>query len=427
MTKVFQFILTLSALFFLGSVLHAQDTSVAVKLKQLQDLKDQNLITDAEYEETKARLLEDFLSSGKSPETPSNPARANQRPSSDTATTSDASLGEYGFQNGGRPQGRLLGKGATFPYPLYYNWFKYYRETTGIVIGYAAEGSGAGIQALTKREVDFGATDAYMSDEALAGVEAEIIHFPTAIGAVVITYNLPGNPSLKFSPSVLSRIYLGEIRRWNDPEIAALNSNARLPDLPITPVHRSDSSGTTFIFTDYLSKVSSAFASQVGASKLPNWPSGVGADGNRGVSELLDSRPGTLGYVQLTYAIKGKLPVAQIQNRAGNFVVPTLASVTAAANIEIPWDTRVSITDTMAPEGYPISSFTWVICYKEQNYDGRTLEQAQQLRKLFRWMVRQGQIFNSKLLYAPLSEEAAIKAENIINTMTFDRRLLILY
>ncbi len=315
--------------------------------------------------------------------------------------------------------GELTGAGATFPYPLYDKWFNVYHKVTGVKVNYQPVGSGGGIRQLLNRVVDFGGTDAFMSDEELNKAPAEILHIPTCLGAVAITYNIPGGHEIKLTPSVLADIFLGKISRWNDEQIKKLNPNIGLPDIKIVVVHRSDGSGTTFIFSDYLSSVSSEWKNKVGRGKSLNWPVGIGAKGNAGVAGLIRQIPGSIGYVELIYAEKNHMPVALLRNRAGRFIKPTLTSVSSAANVELPYDTRVSIVNTSAPEGYPISSFTWIIFYREQAYKGRSKERAVMLARLLWWMIHEGQKYNEELLYARLPEGAVKKAEDIIKSMTY--------
>lgn len=313
----------------------------------------------------------------------------------------------------------LLGAGATFPMPLYTKMFDTYNQKTGIKVNYQSVGSGAGITQLVNKTVDFGATDAFMTDEELKKAGAPIVHIPICLGAVVITYNLPNNPKLKLTPEIISDIFLGKITNWNDPKIKALNAGVNLPDMEMSVVRRSDGSGTTFIFTDYLSKISNEWKNGPGTGKSVNWPVGLGAKGNEGVAGYIRQLPGAIGYVELIYALQNKMPVAIIKNKSGNFIEPSLKSISLAANIELPDDTRVSITDTTSKEGYPISGFTWIIIYKEQNYSGRTKEKAKALLDLLWWMTHDGQKIAESLQYAPLSKSAVIKAENIMKSVEY--------
>lgn len=313
----------------------------------------------------------------------------------------------------------LLGAGATFPYPLYSKMFDAYHKEQGIKINYQAIGSGGGIRQLINKTVDFGGTDAFMTDAEMNEL-LPIVHIPVCLGAVAVTYNLPEELQLNISPDVLGDIFLGSITRWNDPRLQATNPGLKLPDMNIVVVHRSDGSGTTFIFTDYLSKVSSAWLSKVGRGTAVNWPAGLGAKGNPGVAGLVKQLPGSVGYVELIYALQNSMPVASVRNKKGSFVKPSLESTSLAANLPIPDDTRVSLTDTDAQEGYPISGFTWIIAFREQNYNRRPLEKAQGLVKLLWWMTHEGQKYVAPLDYAPLPKAAVEKAEVLIKSITYD-------
>ncbi|MGQ9610742.1 MAG: phosphate ABC transporter substrate-binding protein PstS [bacterium] len=314
----------------------------------------------------------------------------------------------------------LLGAGATFPMPLYTKMFDIYNQKTRIKVNYQAIGSGAGITQLVNKTVDFGATDAFMTDEELSKSGSPILHIPICLGADVITYNLPNNPKLRLSPEVIADIFLGKITNWNDRKLKMLNPEVALPaDLKITVVHRSDGSGTTFIFSDYLSKVSNEWKNGPGVGKSLNWPVGLGAKGNSGVAGYIKQLPGAIGYVELAYALQNKMPVAVVKNKSGNFIEPSIKTTSSAASIQLPDDTRASITDTSAKEGYPISGFTWIIIYKEQNYSGRSKEKAQALLDLLWWMTHEGQSLTEPLHYAPLSKDAVKKAETILKSSVY--------
>jgi phosphate transport system substrate-binding protein len=317
----------------------------------------------------------------------------------------------------------LLGAGATFPYPLYSKMFDVYSKEYGVKINYQAIGSGGGILQLKNKTVDFGGTDAAMSDAEMKDLPA-IIHVPICLGAVSVTYNIPGNPELNFTPDVLADIFLGTISKWNDPRLQQINSGVKLPDMNIVVVRRSDGSGTTFIFTDYLSKISAEWRVKVGMEKSVNWPTGLGAKGNPGVAGLVKQLPGSIGYVELIYALQNNMPVAAMRNKKGTYVKPTLASTSLAAEIAIPDDTRVSLTDTDAQEGYPISGFTWIIVYKDQNYNLRTMEKGKALAQLLWWMTHEGQKYVEPLQYAPLPKAAVEKAEKIIGSMTYKDKFI---
>ncbi len=313
----------------------------------------------------------------------------------------------------------LLGAGATFPQPLYTKMFDVYHNQFKVKVNYQGVGSGAGIEQLTKKTVDFGATDSPMKDSELAKAPAPIVHVPIAMGAVVLTYNLPGNPQIRLSHTVLADIFLGTIKKWNDKAIAGLNPGVKLPNLPITVVHRSDGSGTTSIFTDYLSKVSPEWKEKVGAGKEVSWPTGLGAKGNPGVAGQVQNLSGSIGYVELIYALANTMPVATIENKSGKYIVPSLESTKVSGEVAIPDDTRVSLTDTDAAEGYPITGLTWIILYKEQNYDGRGMDKAKALVDLVWWMTHEGQKNCEPLKYAPIPAPAVEKAEKIIKSITY--------
>jgi len=314
----------------------------------------------------------------------------------------------------------LLGAGATFPYPLYSKMFDEYYKIYGIKVNYQAIGSGGGIRQLLSKTVDFGGTDAYMTDEKINEANGQILHIPTCLGAIVVIYNLPGSPKLRLTGEIVADIFLGKIKKWNDEKIRNLNSNIDLPDLDIIVAHRSDGSGTTFNFSNYLSKVSLEWKEKVGFGKSLNWPVGVGGKGNPGVAGIVKQTEGAIGYVEIAYAIQNNLAYAKIKNKKGYFIEPTLESVSAAANIDIPEDTRIIITDTDSEEGYPISTFTWIIFYKEQNYNGRSLNQARELLTLLWWMIHEGQKYNETLYYGKLPLSAVKKAEKILESVTYN-------
>jgi phosphate transport system substrate-binding protein len=313
----------------------------------------------------------------------------------------------------------LQGAGATFPYPLYAKMFSEYHKEFGVQINYQAIGSGGGIRQLKNKTVDFGASDAFMKDSALTESENKILHIPICLGAVALSYNLPTVSELKLTPEVLSNIFLGKIKTWNDAAIKQLNPNTTLPNLNIVTVHRSDGSGTTFIFSDYLSKVSAAWLNSVGRGKSLNWPVGLGGKGNAGVAGLVKQTPGAIGYIGSVYAAQNKMAMVSLENKRGNFILPSLASISEAANTEIPADTRASVTDSLAKNGYPISGFTWILAYQDQSFNDRTIEQAQATKTLLKWMITDGQRFATPLNFSPLTDSTAKKALTIVNSMTF--------
>lgn len=328
------------------------------------------------------------------------------------------------FACGGGPGGTngnvsLQGAGATFPNPLYQKWLSEYGKLhANIRIDYQSIGSGGGIKQLKEQTVDFGASDAPMKDEDLKTAPGEILHIPTVLGAVIATYNLPGlNQPLRFSPDVLADIYLGKITKWNDARITADNPGQTLPANDITVVYRSDGSGTSAVFTDYLSKVSPEWKEKVGTGTSPRWPVGLGAKGNEGVTGQVKNTPNTIGYVELAYAVQNKLPVAHIKNAGGAFVEPTIESVTAAASASAgstPDDLRVSITNATGAQAYPIASYTYILVYKEQ----RDAAKGKALVDFLWWGIHDGEAFAKDLQYAPLPPDIVSRAEAKINSIT---------
>jgi phosphate transport system substrate-binding protein len=323
--------------------------------------------------------------------------------------------------------GQMLvnGAGATFPYPLYSKWFEeYIKVDPEVRFNYQSIGSGGGIRQITERTVDFGATDGPMTDELLKKAPAEILHIPTVLGAVVATYNLPGSPKLAFSGDVLADIFLGKITKWNDDRIKALNPSASLPNQPIVVVHRSDGSGTTFIWVDYLSKVSPEWEKRVGRGTSVSWPVGLGGKGNEGVAGQVKQVPGALGYVELAYAITNKLPAASIRNQAGKLVEPTIESTTAAAAgvaKSMPDDFRVSMTNPPGADAYPIASFTWLLVYRDQPNEAK----GRALVKFLWWAIHDGQKYPASLLYAPLPAPVVKQIEAKIKQVTFSGKPLL--
>ncbi len=322
-------------------------------------------------------------------------------------------------------ENELLGAGATFPYSLYSKMFDVYSKEKNMKVNYQSVGSGAGIQQLTNRTVDFGASDAFMTDEELERAPGKVIEVPTCLGAVAVVFNLPDNPEVKLTPEVLTDIFLGKIRKWNDAGIKSINAEVNLPDLDIAVVHRSDGSGTTFIFTDYLTKVSDEWKNTVGTGKSVKWPIGLGAKGNEGVGGLVKQTPGSIGYVELIYASQNKMRAASLKNKKGNFIKPSLQSTSAAANVELPEDTRVSLTNTDAQDGYPIVSFTWVLLYQDQNYDNRSEERGKEVARLVWWITHEGQQYVEPLEYASLPVEAIKKVESILKTVNYNGKPLL--
>jgi phosphate transport system substrate-binding protein len=313
----------------------------------------------------------------------------------------------------------LQGAGATFPNPLYQKWLSEYGKLhSNVRIDYQSIGSGGGIKQIKEQTVDFGASDAPMKDEDLKSAPGELLHVPTVLGAVVITYNHPeAAKPLRFSPDVIADIFLGTIKKWNDPRIKADNPDANLPASDITVVHRSDGSGTSAVFTDYLSKVSAEWKDKVGAGTSPKWPVGLGGKGNEGVTGQVKQTPNTIGYVELAYAIQNKLPVALIKNRSGEYIEPSFDAVTAAAAESLPTtpeDLRVSITDAAGKGTYPISSYTYILVYKEQKDQAK----GKALVDFLWWGIHDGEQFAKDLNYSPLPGDIVKRAEAKINSIT---------
>jgi phosphate transport system substrate-binding protein len=315
----------------------------------------------------------------------------------------------------------INGAGATFPYPLYSKWFSEYQKLKPEVqINYQSIGSGGGIRQFLEGTVDFGASDAPMSEEQLAKAKAGALHIPTALGAVVLTYNITGvTGSLKLTGPIVADIFLGKTKSWNDPAIVKENPGVALPSSPILVVHRSDGSGTSQVFTDYLSKVSPEWKSKVGAATAVNWPVGLGGKGNEGVTSLVKQTPGAIGYVELIYAENNKLQVAQLKNKSGAFVTPSAKSVTAAAAgalKNMPADFRVSITESEGKDSYPISAFTYLLISQKLPAG----EKSQQLVGFLNWAVTDGQKFAEKLTYAPLPAPLVPKVAAKIKTIRIE-------
>ncbi len=304
----------------------------------------------------------------------------------------------------GAQSAQINGAGATFPYPIYSKWFSEYNKLHPTVeINYQSIGSGGGIRQVTNQTVFFGASDGPMTNDQLQAAPGKILHFPTVLGGVVPSYNLEGVGELKFTGPLLADIYLGKVTKWNDPAIAKLNPGATLPATDITVVHRSDGSGTTYIFVDYLSKVSPEWKQKVGVATSVQWPAGVGGKGNEGVAGLVKQTPGAIGYVELIYALQNKISYGTVQNMAGKFVQASLETVTAAAAAaanSMPADFRVSITNAPGDTAYPISSFTWLLLY-ENPKDKAT---AKTMVEFVKWALTDGQKYCADLGYAPLPE-----------------------
>ena len=311
-------------------------------------------------------------------------------------------------------QTTLNGAGATFPYPMYSKWFsEYHKAHPDIQFNYQSIGSGGGIRQVLAQTVDFGASDGPMTDEQLSQAKTKILHIPTVLGAVVPAYNVPGvTGELKFTPEALAGIFLGKITSWNDPAIAKANPGVNLPNQTIIVIHRSDGSGTTYIFTDYLSKVSSEWQNGPGKGTSVKWPVGLGGKGNEGVAGMIRQMQGGIGYIELIYAVQNKITYGSVKNAAGSFVNATLESVTAAAASakNMPPDFRVSITNAPGKDAYPISSFTWLLIPEKS----KEASKGKILADFLTWMVDDGQKMTSELAYAPLPESVASKVKGVI-------------
>jgi phosphate transport system substrate-binding protein len=316
----------------------------------------------------------------------------------------------------------ITGAGATFPYPMYSKWFdEYHKKNATIEINYQSIGSGGGIKQVTEGTVDFGASDAIMNDEQLKAYQEKhgfgILHFPTVLGADVPTYNIPGvDAELNFTQAAIAGIFLGKITKWNDPEITGSNKGVNLPANDIVVVHRSEGSGTTYIWTDYLSKISEEWKTKVGKGASVNWPVGLGGKGNEGVTGTVKNTPNSVGYVELIYAIQNKMPYGRVRNSSGAFIKADLASVTAAAAgaaKNMPDDFRVSITDAPGKTAYPISSFTWLLV--PAKFSDATKRDA--IKGFVKWMLADGQNYTEALSYAKLPKEVVAKELKALNNV----------
>ena len=336
-------------------------------------------------------------------------AKENANNSSTASSTATSSRGSVD----------LTGAGATFPYPIYSKWFSDYAQKTGVKINYQSIGSGGGIRQLSEQTVDFGASDSPMSDDEMSKAKGgPVLHIPTVLGADVITYNLPGvSAALKLTPDVIAGIFLGNIKKWNDSKIGSLNPGVSLPNQDILVVHRSDGSGTTYIFTDYLNTAAPAWKS-VGKGKEVKWPVGVGAKGNEGVAGQVKQTPGAIGYVELAYAKQNNLPISAVRNASGKFVAASVAAVTAAAagyarNLPANTDYRISIVNAPGADSYPITSFTWILVYQHQ----RDATKGKKLVDFLNWALSDGEAEASSLDYAPLPSDMADKVKARVATI----------
>src|SRR5512139_518581 len=319
----------------------------------------------------------------------------------------------------------INGAGATFPYPLYSKWFyEYSNANPGVRFNYQSIGSGGGIKQITAGTVNFGATDAPMTEEEMKKTPGPILHIPTALGAVVVVYTLDKVESeLKLTPDVLAGIYLGKITRWNDPKIAELNKTVTMPNADIVVAHRSDGSGTTDIFTNYLTTVNTEWRAKVGRGKAVNWPVGIGGKGNEGVAGVVKQTPGAIGYVELAYAKQNRMMVASLRNRDGNFVTPTLEATSAAADgvaKSMPADFRVSLVDSPGKDSWPIAGLTWILIYKEQ----KDAAHGKALVQFLKWALKDGQKMEAALDYAALPKAVAEKVDKALRGVSFKGKSL---
>jgi phosphate transport system substrate-binding protein len=325
--------------------------------------------------------------------------------------------GLIGVQLSGQAQMLINGAGATFPYPLYSKWFdEYAKIDPSVRFNYQSIGSGGGQKQILAQTVDFGASDGPMSDENLAKASSKLLHIPTVAGAVVVTYNLPGIASLKLDGAVIADIFQGKITSWNDPKIAAMNPGVKLPGTDLVVVHRSDGSGTSYIFTDFLSSVRKDWETHVGRNTSVKWPSGLGAKGNEGVAGQVKQLPGTIGYVELAYAHQNKLAVAEIKNSSGNFIAPSLESVSdALASAKVPEDFRFSMVNPPGAKAYPISGATWLLVYQKQQDPAK----GKKLVEFLNWAITKGAGMASTLDYASLPAELQTRVLEEVKSITY--------
>lgn len=334
--------------------------------------------------------------------------------------------GKSGTGNTNSGGATISGAGATFPYPFYNIVFRNYMSSnSNIVINYGAIGSGGGIRSLRDKSVDFGASDAFLSDKELESMKAPVIHIPTCMGGIVMAYTLSGVDSLRLTGPLIADIYLGKIKKWNDSRLVAINPGVKLPDLEITPVYRSDGSGTTFNFSEYLCDVSSEWEKIMGKGKALKWDVGIAAKGNPGVAGIVQQTEGAIGYIGSEYSLTLGIPAAQLKNKAGNYVSASLESISAASKVQFPDDMRASIINVDKPEAYPMSIFTWLIVYQELNYGNRTLAEAKELVELLKYIISpEGQQVAAKINYAPLSDAAIEKTKKLIGKLTYNGEIL---
>lgn len=314
----------------------------------------------------------------------------------------------------------ILGGGATFPYPLYRHLISQYEAKTNTSIQYLGIGSGKGYSQFYENSLDFAGTDMFFNDDLISDLNREVVHVPTCLGGVAITYNLPEAPDINLSSDIISDIFTGKITKWNDPKIEKANPAITLPDMYIVVVHRSDISGTTYIFTEFLSKTNDYWREKIGITPQLQWPTGVGAQGNIGVSKLVQQISGSIAYQELVHALLNKISVAHIQNKKGNFIKPTLKSISLSGDTKIPNDTRVSLVNTEAKSGYPISSFTWLVVNKELSTNGKSKALAKKLVDFLWWITHDGQTIIENRGYSKLHNSVVRKVEKSLKNITYN-------
>ncbi len=313
----------------------------------------------------------------------------------------------------------ITGAGATLPYPLYSKLFAMYSQKNNVQVNYQPIGSGAGIMQLRNGTIDFGATDAFVTDKEITQYKLSIIHVPICIGSVAIIFNLNGITQLNLTPEVVAGIFLGDITNWDDPKIKLLNPLTTLPKQKIVPIRRSDSSGTSFIFSHYLATISDKWKKSVGEGMNIKWPVGAGTKFNVGITSMVQDISGSIGYVSLPYAIENKMTVASIKNKSGKFITPTLKSTIASAKTTLPPDSRVAISNTPVADGYPITGFTWILLNKDAEKSKMTLDEAKALKKILVWMLTEGQVYADFMNYAPLPVAMIKPSIELVNKMTY--------
>ncbi len=316
---------------------------------------------------------------------------------------------------------KISGAGATFPAPFYKIIFQEFNKVTSNDVTYGAIGSGGGYRSLKDKTVDFGASDVFLSEKEMNALDSEVIHIPAVVGAVVLSYNLDGIKELKLTSELIADIFTGKIKNWNDSKIQAINKTVKLPNKAITVVYRSDGSGTTAVFSEYMSKVNDSWKNAIGKGKALNFPVGVSAKGNAGVAGLIAETKGAIGYIGSEYALALNMPTVGLKNQSGKFVSASVESISAAANVDMPEDTRVFITNSTNPDAYPISTFTWLLIYKEQSYNKRDISEAKALKELLKFVLSsKAQGLAATVNYAPLSGKALKKATTALEQMTFN-------